>query len=256
MKNIILLGIVLLTILSTANSAEYKKQYQFEESFKWLIQVGGSKGGDGTEPLPLFNRGDGQYYTGIPLTVVGPWQGVSADLPQAWEDDIEAGGLFSASLGAEIPLFSRIVLMTTLGYQYDSINGDLTDGSGGKGSMKIARNTLDLIPFYNLGRHRVGLGLSYHINPKAIHKEYGSSFDLKTTYHFDNGIGATLQYDYLINKNISLGVKLTKMSYDFDKLSTRYTIGATDNINTISCVSNCKELLEADSVGVNLSYHF
>ncbi|MET1253698.1 hypothetical protein [Aliikangiella maris] len=256
MKKLTLSLFILVISISNVFAQESSNKLDFKQEFKAFMLVGVQGGGDGTKPLPLYYRGDGLYYSDIPYTLAGPWFGVPSDLPQHWEDDVEAGGLISFAVGVEVPVAEKLVFSAAWGYLYDEVYGDLTDGSGGKGSFKYSRQTIDLMLFYNRGRHRVGLGGAYHLKPKAYHHEYASAFDLKTTYYFDDGIGAAIQYDYKVSKNTSLGIKYTKMSYDFDGLKTRYRVGRNVSNNLIDCESNCGELVDADSLAINLIYRF
>jgi len=253
---------VLIILLSTfcAVSVQSKTSHQeisFKAESRVFTQVGVQTGGDGTEPLPIHNRGDGNYYYySEPLVVFGVWDNVPSDASQFWEDEAKAGGFWKFDLGLETPLSENVVLSTAFGYQFDSIEGDLTDGSGGKGYFGMSRKTFDTIAFYNLGQHRLGLGAAFHFSPKFIHKEYGSNFDLKSRYHFEDAFGIILQYDYLVNNNVSLGVRLTKISYDISKLTANYQSGDSFDNAEVNCTTNCKDLIEADSLGVHLTYRF
>lgn len=230
------------------------------QKFKFFMEVGVQKGGDGTGTLPLYNRVDGLFYSGISLTSVGDWNDVSEDLPQTWDNDVEAGGFFKVAAGVQIPLGEKLTVLASLGHQYDEVYGDLTDGSGGNGSFSYERLTFEVIPFVNFGRHRVGLGGEFHFNVQGEHREYATgttNFHLRTKYDFDNVVGGVFRYDYLVNENVSVGLKYTDISYDFDRISTRFVREGTviTDIDT-GCTSNCDDLVEANSVGVHLTYSF
>jgi hypothetical protein len=254
------LALIILALLSGHSiAAEEDTRYklEFKQKLAFFMEVGVQAGGDGSEPLPIYDRASGLYFTGIPLTLVGNWNGVSSDLDQFWEDEAEAGGLYKFVAGVEIPLVKQLTLLASIGYQFDEVYGDLTDGSGGQGSFQYNRNTIEIIPFYNMGRHRIGIGGEFHLSPKAIHKEYSSSFVLKSTYNFEDTIGGILRYDYLVNKHTSVGLKYTKISYDFERVRTLYDISGVviDDISA-DCLSNCEEVVNADSVGIHLTYRF
>ncbi len=253
-KIILLVWLVMGNLQAQAES--YTSKLDFVPEFNFFMQVGAQTGGDGTEPLPLYYRGDGAYYTGIPYRLVGNWRGVNESLPQTWEDEVEAGGLYKFAIGVEIPILDNVSILTSFGYQFDEVFGDLTDGSGGKGSIVYTRRTLEFIPAYSIGRHRIGLGGVFHYQPKAFHREYSSNFNLKTTYRFNDAFGAALQYDYKVTENASLGVKLTKIAYDFDNLSTRYVTASSEDIVEASCTQSCEDIVNADSIGVHLTYQF
>jgi len=255
-----LISILLLTLACSNLLAEEKKSsldLTFNDKINLFMEIGVQGGGDGSEPLPVYDRASGLYFTGIPLTLVGNWNGIDSDLQQFWEDEAEAGGLYKFAVGAEFPLGENFSVMTSIGYLFDEVQGDLLDGSGGQGSFQFLRTTIELIPFYQYGRHRIGLGAEMHMSPKAVHKEYASTFSLKSTYDFDDAVGAVLRYDYLVNKNTSVGFKYADMSYDFDEIRTRYTVGTAviDDIQA-SCTANCGELLDASAFGIHLTYRF
>lgn len=232
----------------------------FNQKLTLFMEVGLSRGGHGTETLPIFVRGYNTYVSGVDLTLAGQWVDVDEDsgLEQVFRDGAEAGGKYRFALGADIPLGWKFTLMAALGYQYDDVAGLLTDNTHGQGAFEYSRTTIDLIPFFNMGRHRVGLGLAYHYQPKGVHKEYSSYFDLRTNYEFDDGIGYTLRYDYLVSKNTSVGVRMTQMEYDLEQLNTRYEHNdVVEYSANFSCdVAACKDLVNADSYGIQLTYRF
>lgn len=255
-KLISLIGITLMASAVQAEDVIDKNRLAFEPKFRFFLEAGVAAGGDGSEPLPIFNRADGLYYTGIPLTLFGNWQGVSSDLEQTWQDEAEAGGFYKFSAGVEIPISQKFMVSASYGYLGDEIYGDLTDGSGGNGSFGYSRQTLEVVPFFNYERHRIGIGAVLHFGVEATHKEYGSGFDLKTSYDFDDTFGAVLQYDYLVSENTSLGVRYTEMSYDFDSLTTSYTIGGNSTVTDADCLSSCEDVVEANSFGAHITYRF
>ncbi|TQV76890.1 hypothetical protein FLL45_02755 [Aliikangiella marina] len=254
-----------LLLSPVASSQEEEKQdaaerfkLGFKQKLRFFFEVGAQGGGDSTAPLPLFVRQTNGYVQGIDLSVVGAWQGLPSNLDPVFSDSVEAGGLYKLAFGAEIPLSGDFTLMTSLGTQFDEVYGDLLDGSGGEGSFSYSRTTVELIPFYNMGRHRVGLGAELHLSPKGRFKESAvNQFRHVSTYTFDDAEGIVLRYDYLINKNLSMGVKLTQMTYDFESVSTYYAVGGNAVVDqTLPCISNCEEIVTADSFGIHLSYRF
>ncbi|TQV84498.1 hypothetical protein [Aliikangiella coralliicola] len=252
--NIKLVSTILLLLISfqvAARQNDSAREIAFKPEWNMFMEVAVQSGGDGTEPLPLYNRADGQFYSGIPIRVVGPWAGIDN---QTWEDEAKAGGFLKFAAGVEIPLFDQFSLSTAFGYQFDDIEGDLTDGSNGSGFVSMSRRTIDFIGFYNYGRHRFGLGGTYHYQPQIVHKESSAGFSLTSRYNFDDAIGAVLQYDYLVTQNLSFGLRLTEIAYDFSDLSVRYNVG---NVSIdANCTGNCKELVSANSFGAHVTYRF
>jgi len=172
------------------------------------------------------------------------------------QDEIESGGVLKIAGGLEFPLSESISVSGSLGYMFDEVDGTLTDGSGGKGKITINRITSELMAYYNLGAHRIGLGASVHFSPEISHEEQGDSFLLESTYEFDSAYGATLQYDYKVSQNTSLGVRYTTIAYDITDIKVRYTNGATESNIDIACSEGCEELINSDHLGVHITYRF
>lgn len=159
----------------TAQSNTSNNDTSFKPVSRWFMQLGAQTGGDSTQPLPIYNRADGQLYLYTnALAVAGPWTGINFDAQ--WQDEAEAGGFWKFEYGYELAISKKLTVSSALGYQTDSIEGDLTDGSSGRGYFGMSRFTLDTIAFYNAGKHRLGVGAAYHFSPEFIHKEYSGGF--------------------------------------------------------------------------------
>lgn len=238
------------------NGKTSAKEVTFNQTeSRWFMQIGIQNGGDSTEPLPIYNRADGQLYLySNSITVFAPWTGTAQNTYV--EDKANAGGFWKFEFGRENAISERFSISTSFGYQTDYIQGDLTDGTGGKGNFGMTRFTFDTIGFYNAGQHRFGLGAAYHLTPKFTHKEYGSGFRLRTTYDFDNALGAIFQYDYLVNEDVSVGFRVTKIAYDLAKVTVRYHAGSLVDDFDVSCGDECKDIINADSFGIHMTMRF
>ena len=231
-----------------------KEKLAFKSEFKWFLEGALHKGTDNTENIPLYDRRGDYFYSGVELAVVGNYNGNARN--EIFRDKIEAGGYFRGSFGAEFPVAKQLVFSTSIGFLYDEITGNLTDGSGGKGYASFKTTQVDFIGFYNFGQHRIGLGGAFHYNPKFDYKEVGNGFQMHGVYRFSNALGATIQYDFLASENVSLGIRYTDISYDFDNVNIGdYVAGEGDNV-TINCIANCEKLIDASSFSGHITYRF
>jgi hypothetical protein len=254
-KNLFINLLLIMVCSFTVQGKAVNGNISFKPESRWFMQLGVQTGGDSTQPLPIYNRADGQLYLySNSLTVVGPWTGISFDA--YWQDEAEAGGFWKFEYGYEMAIAEKFTISSALGYQTDSIEGDLYDGTGGRGYFGMSRFTLDTIAFYNAGQHRFGIGAAYHFSPDFLHKEYSTGFKLKTDYDFDSALGAILQYDYLATENVSVGIRLTSISYDLIQLSVNYDVGNLNDSFSIDCGVECEELINADSFGIHMTLRF
>jgi len=234
------------------NSA--KEKLSFGSEFRFFIEGAIHKGGDSTENIPLYDRSSGNLVGGVALTVVGNYGGSSAD--KTFAHSIDAGGFIRGSLGIEIPLSEQITLSTSVGYLYDQITGDLTNGSTGKGYASFSRIALDLIGFYNMGRHRIGLGGSYHYQTRFDYIEEGDNFRLHGAYDLSDNLGSVIQYDYLLTENSSMGLRYTNIFYDFEKVVIKNKPNNASNNFSRDCLTNCSDFIDASTVSLHLTFRF
>ena len=233
-----------------------KEKLVFENEFRYFIEGALHNGTDGTENIPLYDRNGDFFYNGVELAVVQSAPGSAFD--QVFKDKIEAGGYFRGSFGAEFPVAENLAFSTSVGFLYDEITGNLTDGSGGKGYASFRTTQIDFIGFYMYKRHRIGLGGSFHYNPKFDYKETGNNFQMHGVYRFSNAIGAVIQYDYLVSENTSIGIRYTDISYDFDEVSISDIVNDSGDNFTTTCtgfmVLNCDDFIDASSISAHLTY--
>lgn len=112
----------------------------------------------------------------------------------------------------------------TLAYKFALINAD-------NGDIEWTRIPLEALAFYRFPRVRVGGGLAYHINPRVEGSGVVGGLDIK----FKNALGAVLQADWLITKNIALGGRYTMLEYDakgaFSGSAKSNGVGVTFSMN-------------------------
>ncbi len=123
------------------------------------------------------------------------------------DTELKAGGLISVGAGL-ITHFNQYSIQTTLAYHFDSADAD-------NGDVSFSRWSLELLPFYNIDdKHRVGLGLTYHMSP-----ELESDFDFdKSTIEFDSAVGIVAEYGYSWDQS-TVGVRFVSIDYDISELN-------------------------------------
>jgi len=247
-------SIGLITTCSSASEYKTRQPLKFENEFRFFMEGALHKGTDNTENIPLYARNGDFFYSGVEVAVVGNYTGIAEN--EAFRDKIEAGGYFRGSFGAEFPVAENLTFSASIGFLYDEITGDLTDGSGGQGYASFKTTVVDFLGFYNLGRHRFGLGGSFHYNPKFDYKETGNGFQMHGVYHFSNSLGASIQYDYLVSKNTTIGIRYTDISYDFEDVVIGDYVGESGDSFVAECISDCSDFIDASSVSGHLTYRF
>jgi hypothetical protein len=76
---------------------------------------------------------------------------------------------------------------------------------------KASATTLETIYTHHVGLHRVGIGLSYHLDPK-YEEEISDSNEIQLD--FDDALGIVIKYGYLIRQpDWHIGVRYTIMDY-------------------------------------------
>ena len=232
-----------------------KEKIEFSNEFRFFMEGALHKGSDNTSSIPLYDRVDDIFYSDVAISVVGNYNGDAQN--QIFRDEIEAGGYYRGSFGAEFPVAESLAFSISAGFLFDEITGDLTDGSGGEGTASFKTTVIDFFGFYILGRHRFGLGGSFHYNPKFDYKESGSDFLNHGVYRFSNTLGASIQYDYMLSKNISMGLRYTDIAYDFEEVAIDdFVEGAGNNGFVSQCIANCDELIDASSFSGHVTYRF
>jgi hypothetical protein len=138
------------------------------------------------------------------------------------EHELRAGNLITITGGVVVylplPVWS---LQSSIGYHVDEVNWD-------DGEVQFDRYPLELIPFYNFGKHRIGAGISYHLSPEADLKELGGP-----KVEFDDALGWLVEYDFKFSgwekRGFVVGARYMWIDYQVDKVNgTRVSGGEVD----------------------------
>lgn len=121
-------------------------------------------------------------------------------------ETIYAGSLWYIGVGVEFLFENDLSLEMLLGYHFDSVDGD-------DGSVGFDRIPLDLNVIKTFDKHRVGLGLSYHVSPEFDLADAGGP-----TFEFDDALGLSLNYGYQFDGFI-LGFKYLSIDYELDNIN-------------------------------------
>ena len=101
-------------------------------------------------------------------------------------ENLDAGGLLYVGGGILIePLNSNLMYQFSLGYKFDNV---AFSGPSGDASIKVV--PVDAVAFLKFNQLRLGLGLTYFMNPK-----YELCFDFGgcDTVHFDDAVGLVME---------------------------------------------------------------
>ncbi|NQD36336.1 hypothetical protein HPT27_04805 [Permianibacter sp. IMCC34836] len=122
-------------------------------------------------------------------------------------DSSRAGGYTRLTFGGDIALgASAFSVEVVAGVLQDSLRGDLDSGKS-----VFKRKIIELIPFWNFDRHRVGVGAVAHLEPTFYANPAGPG---GYSQEFEDAVGAVLQYDIRLDQNISVGARYTYISYE------------------------------------------
>jgi len=154
---------------------------------QWLVGFGLTYGGDKLAEVELEDDGDRH------------------------DEDLRGGDLITLAAGIvlylPLPAWS---IQTTIGYHFDEISAD-------NGDIRFDRYPLEFIPFYNVGKHRLGAGLSYHLSPTLDLKELDGP-----KVEFDDALGWLVEYDYSFsgweNGGFVVGMRYLWIDYRVDKV--------------------------------------
>lgn len=121
------------------------------------------------------------------------------------ESKVKAGEIFGVFVGGAYRFASApIQLQATAGLHYAGVFAENGDAS-------FRRLPVELILFANAGAHRIGAGVTHHINPEfETDLDFGA--DIETD--FDDSSGFVLQYDYVINNRYGIGIRYVNIEYE------------------------------------------
>lgn len=181
----------------------------------FVFTLGYYQGGQDISPIDLIDPSTGE--------VVG-------------EQKVRAGNGILLTLGYRLPLGDSPLSIQFNGGLFNQYEDFYDSGDPFKDKMYIKRSIAEIVPFYNFDQQqRIGLGLTYHINPNF----YFAVTDTKTdpdnptqyTYDWrlDNALGWVIQYDYQLTNYLQLGARYMRVDYDYK--DTKFYNGNTFGIN-------------------------
>ena len=196
--------------LETGRPTKEESQYQHRSLF--FVNLGVQNGGDEMWALVDSESGD-------------------------QVDSSRAGGYVRLTLGGEIAIGDTpFSVQIGAGLLRDGLTSNVDINDPGAGKSVFKRKVIELIPFWNFDRHRVGVGVAAHLEPTFYANPEGpGSFKEE----FDDAVGAILQYDIRYDQDISVGARYTYINYE------------SDDITLLQ-----KDEYSGRSVGIHLTYAF
>lgn len=120
-------------------------------------------------------------------------------------EDVRAGESAAIALGAAYQFYnSPLQLQATVGYHNDSILAD-------NGDTDFTRKPLELLAFYAIDRHRIGVGVTHHLDPEF---DVDIDFLARDRVDFDDATGFVLQYDFRVASFLAFGARLVSIEYE------------------------------------------
>ena len=155
-------------------------------------------------------------------------------------DRIRAGALYQFAAGALFPIAEDWAIQATAGIVRDSIHSNVNEGKA-----QFHKKFVELMPYYGLGRHRFGLGVTYYYSA-----EYGFNGDENEGQgnghiSFGKELAPTITYDWFYNDSLALGLRYTAAQFDADEVEFGGVQYSTEG-----------EDVDADNFGVQISYYF
>lgn len=120
---------------------------------------------------------------------------------------IRAGSGVHLALGFAHLMFNKNMdVGIKAGYIFDTVTTKSTDGD--KSAMSFTRKAIDIFSHTWIGRHGLGGGISYHLDPTF----QSNNNDKKAYYH--NAIGAYVDYFYhFVDTGTAIGLKYSSINY-------------------------------------------
>ncbi|WP_430459981.1 hypothetical protein ACQUQU_12275 [Thalassolituus sp. LLYu03] len=116
---------------------------------------------------------------------------------------IHAGGGALIGAGIQYHASAQFDAEARLNYLTNSIDGETYDGDDF--TVSFDAFPLDMMGYYHNGKHSIGAGLSYHLNPE---------YDVDgTVMEFDDALGALIEYRYFWKPRFGLTVKYQNIEY-------------------------------------------
>ena len=89
----------------------------------------------------------------------------------------------------------------TIGYHIDQVDAD-------NGSISFTRVPIDVIPMWEFEKHRIGMGLTYHMFNRLDGKDAGYP-----VIDYADAFGTLFTYHYKLTQDISVGFRYTEVKY-------------------------------------------
>jgi hypothetical protein len=217
--NIIRLGLTFTLLMTSLNTLaeEFWQQEKYNNQDKVIIRAGLQSGGD-------------QIGT------------VYEDTNNTYQEKIRAGGYYQFAVGYDVA-FNNSPLSVQFSY------GLVRDSGRGQDLSMIAIHSkvIELIPFYHYKQHRIGLGVSHHLDPVMYNKQRsGTDFE----FHFEDEPTWILQYDFKYSRNVMFGMRYSQVEYTVEAAK----VDGVFNSEFSTAISG--EKLNADAFGVHVIFNF
>ncbi len=123
--------------------------------------------------------------------------------------DISSGGLYSLTGGVIIQTPNPAIdVQASFGMHSDDV-------FAGGDSVSFTRWPLELLAFGKQGPHRLGGGISYHLNPELDLEDVN-----QPVYTFENALGWVAEYGYSLNgwgnKGLVIGARYMLIEYELE----------------------------------------
>lgn len=133
---------------------------------------------------------------------------------------INGGDGLNLDMGLSLDLMKNFEIQSFIGYKYESFDKDQSE--------RLSNLQVSSFLLFKSIKWKIGIGGSYQIKPELVIEE--------SIYQFQNVFAGILQFEYVINNFISIGVKTTMVDYTFVDKSIK------------------KSVTNANSLGVFLSF--
>lgn len=209
-------------LLGSTNAGAQQHAITDRGQLQWVFTTGLTAGGD---DLATVEYDDGDYSV-----------------------DIEAGGLIYFGAGINYRFAdSPLSIQAGLGYHFDGADADNGDAS-------FSRIPIDVIGFYNLGNHRLGIGLTRHTNIDFEKEIESFTYYEKVDTDFSDATGFVIEYNYLFSRMVALGIRYTDIDYKYDYTQTQtgfgYTYFPVFNYGFINSIEYGSAKADGNNVGV------
>jgi len=123
-------------------------------------------------------------------------------------EDVTAGGLTHLYGGVNVNIpDTDFSIQTTIGWHSDGIFAQ-------NGSVSFTRYPFEITPYYNFKKVRIGLGLSYHINPELSGDDDANIGDRE----YDDALGLIASIEFKAGKHFAVGVRHTRIEYELSSI--------------------------------------